>query len=80
MPLDCLPTSSEKKNFNTFLIPTLFILHKNEIQSRRIQNDIHILNFPALGSSEFPCLQDESMEISKEIYLHIILYPIFNSL
>ena len=71
-----------KKNFNTFLIPALFILHKKEIQRRRIQNDIHILNFPGLGSAEFTCLQEKRVRISKWIYtlfstLSWILYSTF---
>ena len=44
---------------------SLFYLAKQEIQSRKIQNNIvHILNFPALFSAEFPHSQDKTQGIS----------------
>ena len=58
-----------------FLKFPLFYLMNEEIQSRKIQNSIYILNFPAPFSAGFPCLQDKrEWEFQKKILSFFILF------
>ena len=50
-----------------FLKFPLFNLPNEEIQSRKIQNNIYFVNFPNLQHSGFPPLQDKRTGILKKI-------------
>ena len=56
-----------------FLKFPLFYHVDEEIQSRKIQNNIYIWNFPTPFSAGFPRSRDKRVEISKKN--SVILYP-----
>ena len=67
-----------KNDRNVFEIPALLSCTNEEIQSGKIQNNISILNFPALFSAEFHHLQDNRAGISKNFlsFFTLIFYTI----
>ena len=51
-------SGTHQKSMHFFEKFLLFYLVNEEIQSKKIQNNIYILNFPTLFSARFPRSQD----------------------
>ena len=69
----------EKNDRNFFLKFPLFYLANEEIQRRKIQNNIYILNFPAQFPVEFHHSQDKRARIPKKYLSFLIHIPSYHS-